>query len=195
MTSNPELLHRVQTTFLSKGFQKLTMEALAEGCGFTRRTLYNHFENKDDAFRAMFRQHNLELMERAFVTAKGVREAGGSVLDVLTALIDIRYGDTWRLIQPSPHALEIKATVFGICTDIMIELATAFQADLAAFIATLAAEGALRLKGDYSAAELAQMLTDAARGVNAVYPLLPLEHLTLQYRRIIRAILYGYLEA
>lgn len=195
MTPSPDLLNRVQTTFLSRGFQKLTMEALAEGCGFTRRTLYNYFENKDDAFRAMFRQHNLELIDRCFAAAHSVRETGGDVLDIFTAMIDIRYGDTWRLIQPSPHALEIKATVFRICTDIMIELATAFQADLAAFIDTLAAAGTLRLKGDYSAAELAQMLADAARGVNAVYPLLPLEHLTLQYRRITRAILYGYLEA
>ncbi|BEV12688.1 TetR/AcrR family transcriptional regulator; helix-turn-helix transcriptional regulator [Asticcacaulis sp. DW145] len=195
MTPGPELLNRVQTAFLSRGFQKLTMEALAEACGFTRRTLYNYFENKDAAFRAMFRQHNLELMHRAFEVARREQAAGAEVLDVFTALIDIRYGDTWRLIQPSPHALEIKGTVFRICTDIMIELATVFQSDLAAFIDTLTQAGALRLKGDYSAAELAQMLADAARGVNAVYPLLPLEHLTGQYRRITRAILYGYLDA
>jgi len=195
MTPGPDLLNRVQTAFLDRGFQKLTMEALAEACGCTRRTLYNYFSNKDAAFRAMFRHHSVHLMQAAFAAADREREAGGSVVDILSTLINIRYGDTWRLIQPSPHALEIKATVFRICTDIMVELAAAFQADLATFIEAIAQENGLRLKGDYTAGELAQMLSDAARGVNQVYPLQPLEHLSAQYRRITRAILYGYLDA
>ncbi|ESQ78801.1 TetR/AcrR family transcriptional regulator [Asticcacaulis sp. YBE204] len=194
MTPSAALLDRVQTAFLEHGYQNLSMVTLAEVCGFTRRSLYNYFSNKEEAFQAMFRQHNVDLIARAMNTGQYLRDDGASVLDILSAVLDVRYGDTWRLIQPSPHALEIKGTVFRLCTGIMIQLAVDFQARLAGLIEMLAAAGQLSLKRDYGAAELAQMLADAARGVNQVYPALPLDQLSGQYRRICRAILYGYLD-
>ncbi|MDC7682061.1 TetR/AcrR family transcriptional regulator [Asticcacaulis sp. BYS171W] len=193
MTPSSALLNRVQTAFLEHGYQNLSMVTLATMCGFTRRSLYNYFSNKEEAFQAMFRQHNLDLIERAMTMGDYLKRDGASVLDILSAVLDIRYGDTWRLIQPSPHALEIKGAVFRLCTPIMIQLASDFQAKLAGLIEGMAADGNLSLKRDYSAAELAQMLADAARGVNQVYPAMPLDQLSGQYRRICRAILYGYL--
>jgi len=73
-----------------------------------------------------------------------------------------------------------------------MELAERFQRDLERFVDELAGEGRLRLKPAFTSAQLAQMLTDAARGVNQIYPAGDVTQLSGQYRRITEAILYGY---
>ena len=192
MTPGRDLLARVTKAFLDRGYQHMTMVALSASCGFTRRSIYNYFANKDDAFRAMFRQYNLDSIDRAWKHVFELRRADASVLDIVTGLIDVRYGDTWRLLDTSPHGAEIKGTAFAICLDIMVELAVDFQRDVAHLIDELAAEGRLTLKPAFTAAQLAQMLTDAARGVNQVYPAADISGLSAQYRRTCEAILYGY---
>jgi len=192
MTPSPELLGRVTKAFLDRGYQHMTMVALSESCGFTRRSVYNYFANKEGAFRAMFRQYNLDSIDRAWAHVSDLRKSGASVLDVVTGLIDVRYGDTWRLLDKSPHGAEIKGTAFAVCLDIMIELATDFQRDVEHLIDEFAAEGRLTLKPPFTSAQLAQMLTDAARGVNQVYPAADVDGLHGQYRRTCEAILYGY---
>ena len=194
MTPSRELLHRVQKAFMDYGYQHMSMVALSQACGFTRRSLYNYFANKDEAFRAMFRQFNLDIMDRAWAHAEALRAEGASVLDIVSGLIDVRYGDLWRILQPSPHAAEIKGQAFVLCIDIMIELAQTFQANFERLLDEFVAEGRLRLKGGFSSAQLSQMLADAARGVNQVYPAAPIESLSRQYRQTCEAILYGYAE-
>ena len=192
ITPTPELLHRVTKAFMDRGYQHMTMVALSESCGFTRRSIYNYFANKDEAYRAMFRQYNAEILDRAWAHTADIRRSGGSVLDIFSGLLDVRYGDVWRLMQASPHAAEMKGTAFALCMDIMMELAQAFQGDVEQFINELAGEGRLRLKPAFSSAQLAQMLTDAARGVNQIYPAGDVTQLSNQYRRVTEAILYGY---
>jgi AcrR family transcriptional regulator len=192
MTPSLELLGRVTKAFMDRGYQHMTMVALSESCGFTRRSIYNYFANKDEAFRAMFRQYNLDSIDRAWTHVFELRKSDASVLDIVTGLIDVRYGDTWRLLATSPHGAEIKGTAFAICIDIMIELAVDFQRDVEHLIDELAAEGRLSMKPAFTAAQLSQMLTDAARGVNQVYPTADVSDLKAQYRRTCEAILYGY---
>ena len=195
MTPSRELLHRVQKAFMDYGYQHMSMVALSQACGFTRRSLYNYFANKDEAFRAMFRQSNLDIMERAWTHANALQEAGASVLDIVTGLIDIRYGDLWRLLQPSPHAAEIKGQAFALCIDIMVELARDFQADFERLIDEFVADGRLHLKTGFTSAQLVQMLADAARGINQVYPAASLDTLSDKYHQTCQAILYGFADS
>ncbi len=188
----PELLARITKAFIDRGYQHMTMVALSESCGFTRRSIYNYFANKDQAYRAMFRQYNLDVIDAAWRRATELRRGGSSVLDIISGLLDVRYGDTWRLLDPSPHAAELKGTSFAICLDIMMELAADFQRDVEHLIDEFAAEGRLTMKPPFTAAQLSQMLTDSARGVNQVYPAADVSTLSGQYRQICEAILYGY---
>ena len=192
MTPSPELLARVTKAFMDRGYQHMTMVALSESCGFTRRSIYNYFANKDEAFRAMFREYNRVILDQAWRHAADLRQSGLSVLDIISGLLDIRYGDVWRLLKASPHAAEIKGTAFALCLDIMMELAESFQRDLASLIDELVVEGRLTVKSTFTTEQLAQMLADAARGVNQIYPAADIEALSLQYRRTCEAILYGY---
>ena len=47
------ILRSARELFHKKGFYGATMEDIAEHSGFDRRTIYNHFKNKEDVFAAL----------------------------------------------------------------------------------------------------------------------------------------------
>jgi len=47
------ILRSARELFYKKGFYGTTMEDIAEHSGFDRRTIYNHFKNKEDVFAAL----------------------------------------------------------------------------------------------------------------------------------------------
>ncbi|HDP23868.1 MAG TPA: TetR/AcrR family transcriptional regulator [Deltaproteobacteria bacterium] len=56
MRSARELFHR-------KGFYSTTMEDIAQHSGFDRRTIYNHFKNKEDLFAALISSILTEILK------------------------------------------------------------------------------------------------------------------------------------
>src|ERR1700742_4253195 len=60
--------------FYSEGIRAVSVDAVAEKAGLTKRTLYYHFKSKDDlvaAYLAARDQPNLALFERWFIEAEG----------------------------------------------------------------------------------------------------------------------------
>ncbi|MGC9325574.1 MAG: TetR/AcrR family transcriptional regulator [Desulfomonilia bacterium] len=47
------ILRSARELFHKKGFYSTTMEDIAQHSGFDRRTIYNHFKNKEDVFAAL----------------------------------------------------------------------------------------------------------------------------------------------
>jgi len=69
--------------FYSEGIGRVSVDAVAERAGVTKRTFYYHFTSKDDLVAAYLEgrdQPNLELM------AKWFREAEGHVIDKVAAI-------------------------------------------------------------------------------------------------------------
>lgn len=185
------LFPRLQRAFLDLGYERPTMEELARACEVTRRTLYNHFGNKEGAFRAQLRWgHTIEIAA-GFAAGNRVLAQGGNALDAVVAIMDARYGVTRRNLESSPHAVEINYVAFRSFRDVMAESAAAFQDRLGEFLADLQQAGLLRLRPDVSPAELAQLLADGARGVNQTLPPQPALSLPERYRRMFAAILRG----
>jgi AcrR family transcriptional regulator len=48
------MLHAAKAVFLEVGFERASMDRIAEQAGTTKRTLYAHFANKDNLFLAVF---------------------------------------------------------------------------------------------------------------------------------------------
>ncbi len=46
MVTRTDLVTRLEQAFLGHGYERLTMTALADAIGLTRRTLYNQFSSK-----------------------------------------------------------------------------------------------------------------------------------------------------
>lgn len=185
------LLTRLRDAFFSVGYEAMTMLALAPLAGVSRRTLYNHFANKEDAFRFIMRCDGDMAIEASLKNAREHLADGMKPVDLFVTLMDDRYAGVRRRLAASRHALEINEKAFRIGRDIQIEHATTFQDEVAVLIGEMQKAGALTLKRGTSAADLAQMLCDGARGSNQTLPPIPIEQLPERYRKVIGAILYG----
>ncbi|WP_164738525.1 TetR/AcrR family transcriptional regulator [Aquabacter cavernae] len=182
---------QVSQAFLRHGYGKLTMVELAKECGFTRRALYYYFNSKEEAYRATVRHGNAQGIQLGFEAGERIRRDGGSAVEIISEIMNIRYGTTRRIVQSSPHTVELNAVAFMTSRDIMIEFAISFQDDLERLIISLAEDGLLRLTGALSPKQIAQALADGARGVNQALPPPPLADLSERYRLMCQTILFG----
>jgi AcrR family transcriptional regulator len=187
----PGLLQRVNQAFLDYGYSGLSMVTMAKACGFTQRALYYYFSNKEDAFRAMIHYRNEEAVDLGREAGKAMRANGGSALDIIAEVLDVRYGNTRRRVIRSPHTVELNAEAFKRCRDIMIQTAVAFQAELEALIIDLEQSRLLKLNGSFTAAQIAQGLADGGRAVNQALPPIAAEDFNERYRRMCEMVLYG----
>ena len=190
--SRPEnLAARLRQAFLDHGYEQMTMSGLAQLCGFSRRALYHHFSNKEEAFRYWLEFYGHELIAAGLAAGRAVMEAGGSAVDVMVETMNVRYGDARRRLSRSPHALEINDQAFRRARDIMINAAVDFQAKVADLLVELEARRLISLKSGVTPEVLAQSLCDGARGTNQALPPIPIDELHLRYRQMIEAILFG----
>jgi AcrR family transcriptional regulator len=194
MATDEILFERLRQGFLDFGYEQLTMGKLAQLCGLTRRGLYHHFSNKDEAFRFVLRLGNERSTQAGMAAGREALEAGRSVADVVGEIMDVRYGETRRKLAASPHALEINDQAFRRAGDTMMAAATVFQAQLTAFLAELQEKRRLALRDGITAEDLAQLLADGARGVNQARPPVAPEKLPERYRAMCRAILHGCID-
>ena len=188
------MLRKLQLAFFAHGYEQITMIGLAKAADMSRRSLYNYFSSKEEAFRACVRWSNAHDIALGQVAAAEAKEAGASALDILVAYADARYGVTRRELSASPHALEINDQAFRRCRDIMIDAAIAGQERLADILLDLQTAGLVRWRAGYSAAQLAQYCSDAARGVNQTLPPQPATSLHDRYRNMFGALLEGIAE-
>lgn len=193
MSPREGLALRLRQAFLDHGYEQLTMSGLAEVCGLTRRALYHHFSNKEEAFRFVMRHDGDTAIVAGMAAGRAKLDAGATALEVLTEIMDIRYAENRRKLSASPHALELNDKAFRLARDIMIEAAISFQTQLSGLIVEMIERRLLRLKST-TPDDLAQMLCDGARGSNQTLPPIPVGELPVRYRRIISAILYGVVE-
>jgi AcrR family transcriptional regulator len=189
-----KVVQRARDAFLREGYSRLTMTALADACGLTRRGLYKHFKSKEDLFRATLRLQNAEAFEAGDWAAKKALARGGTALIVILAWLDTRFGETRRAIARSPYGTEVNVMAFEIGSDVMLEVSKESNARVAELVDTLCARKMLRLRKGLTSAGVAQLLADGARGVNQQRPAIPVSQLAERYRNLANAILYGCAE-
>ena len=194
MAVSDELFEKLRQAFLGFGYEQATMSGLARACGLTRRALYHHFSNKEEAFRHVLTVANEVTIRAGMNAARRALDGGADAVEVLTVLMDTRYGEARRALAASPHALEINDQAFRRAGDVMNRMAAVFQEELSAFLEELSTGGKLRLKPGVDAAMLAQLLADGARGVNQARPPVAPERLVERYRAMNEAILFGAAE-
>ena len=194
MSAYEVLVSNITQSFLDHGYEAMTMSKLAKCCDITRRGLYHHFSSKEEAFRAMVYQNNARTRQDSIREGGRHFLAGSNVLDIVTAVLDVRYGDTRRKLARSPFALEVNDYAFRLCRPVMIEAAALFQADFAALLEQTIATGLLMLQPSISVETLVQLLCDGARGTNQSFLAPSPEEIAARYRGMSQAILYGCAE-
>ena len=74
MTTKDRILEAAAKLFYGEGVRAVSVDAIAEKAGVTKRTLYYHFRSKDDLIAAYLEgrdQPNLALFQRWFAEAEG----------------------------------------------------------------------------------------------------------------------------
>jgi AcrR family transcriptional regulator len=191
MALRDTLADSLRKAFHERGYEKLTMGEIADYCGFTRRALYHHFSNKEEAFRFSMRYDNERQMELGLATAREVMWTGADAVEIITQMLDVRYGDTRRWVMKSPHMLELNDQAFRRGRDVMIWAATEFQKQVAALLVEMEERGLFRIRAGITPEELAQIICDGARANNQALPPIPIEQLPNRYRAMTKALLYG----
>ena len=194
MVTRTELVSRLERAFLDHGYDQLTMIGLAKAVDVTRRTLYNYFSGKEEAFRFLIENVNQDAVEAGMAAGRASLAERRDPVAIFVTILDTRYGRARRRLATSPHAVEINDQAFRRCRDVMIASAIAFQAELAGLIAEMQVDGLLRLKPEVRPADLAQLIADGARGTNQSLPPIDPDKLYLRYGSMVHAILYGSTE-
>ena len=195
MALRDTLADSLRKAFYERGYEKLTMGEIADYCGFTRRALYHHFSNKEEAFRFTMRYDNERQVEKGLAAAREVMWTGADAVEVITQMLDVRYGDTRRLLMKSPFALELNDQAFRRGRDVMIWTATEFQKQVATLLVEMEERGLFRIRTGIAPEELAQIICDGARANNQALPPIPIELLPGRYRAMTKALLFGTVDA
>jgi AcrR family transcriptional regulator len=77
------ILRSARELFHKKGFYGTTMEDIAQHSGFDRRTIYNHFKNKEDVFAALISS----ILTNIDAVFNNISVEKGSPLDKLRELV------------------------------------------------------------------------------------------------------------
>ena len=195
MALRDTLAESLRKAFYERGYESLTMGEIAEYCGFTRRALYHHFSNKEEAFRFSMRYDNERLINKGLAAARELMWTGADAVDILTELLDIRYGETRRLVSASPFTVELNDHAYRRGRDVMIWAATEFQKQVADLLGEMVERELFTLKPGMTYEELAQIICDGARANNQALPPIPIEQIPARYRAMTRALLYGTVES
>jgi hypothetical protein len=108
----PDLLQRVTQAFLGHGYSGLSMVTMAEACGFMQRTAVLLFQQQGRRVRGVDSIPQRRRMELAREAGKAMLAKGGSALDIIAEILDVRQGGTRRRANRSPHMVELNAEVF-----------------------------------------------------------------------------------
>jgi AcrR family transcriptional regulator len=77
-TTRDRIITAAATLFYGEGIRAVSVDAVAEKAGVTKRTLYYHFDSKDDLITAYLEgrdQPNLALFQRWYAEAEGATDA------------------------------------------------------------------------------------------------------------------------
>jgi TetR/AcrR family transcriptional regulator len=89
--------------FTAYGYRRTALEDIAQAAGLSRASVYVHFRNKEDVFRALARQ----VHEQGLAAAEAAAAAGGPLADRLRALFTAKLTPVAALARSTPHAAEL----------------------------------------------------------------------------------------
>ncbi|MFD4661622.1 TetR/AcrR family transcriptional regulator [Kitasatospora sp. NPDC058444] len=159
-----EAITRAATTvFGREGYVRASMDAIAAEAGVSKRTVYNHFADKETLFLSVALQNSAELTER-------IRELMATYLDRVVELrqdlVDFAVRRARAVLSAGEHGAlgrAIRAEVANIPADVLeawLEAGPiASQRDLAQHFAALAERGLLAVEDADLAAEQFTLLT------------------------------------
>lgn len=108
-----EVLRTSQKLFLHHGFQKVTLADIAKEVGVSRPTLYQHFPNKQEIFRALIAEWQTDSLAKIEERLDRV----SPVAIQLKTAIDIWIIEPFEIIQSSPRVADFQDATFSFAEE------------------------------------------------------------------------------
>jgi len=172
------ILEAARTLFLREGYVRTSMDAIAAQAGVSKRTLYSHFADKDQLFRAVVEESTAEATRQLIAMADRHLGGTGDLEQRLNA-----FGRAWastdaesREHQSLVLLIVSEARHFPAIMQTWRELGPeAVHRALAAHLARLAEEGLLDIDdADEAARHFAALVTSPA-SLRSLFGAIPLE--------------------
>jgi AcrR family transcriptional regulator len=77
ISKREQLIRTAQKQFARNGFHAVGIDAILQGSGVARRTLYNHFRTKDELILAVLRYYDKNFRNRMMRVCRTLVSAGG----------------------------------------------------------------------------------------------------------------------
>jgi len=148
------LLEGALEQFNRHGFAKTAMADIAEAAGISRTSLYKHFSNKEDVFKALSERMNARVYND--VMAAFAAENGWE--DRLSSVINARVGWVYELLHASEFGRELINEKNRICGGVILAANDRFHALVAELIAG-------RVGDEGQAQQLASVLIQSVNGI------------------------------
>ena len=111
-----KILDGARRAFGMQGFNKTSMVEIAEEAGVSRASLYQHFNSKEEIFRASV----VAIHARSLRDAEAaLKKEDLSLGDRVYGMIDARIGYFARVLDKSPHGQELERTSVDLTRDII----------------------------------------------------------------------------
>ncbi len=158
------ILDAAYAAFARYGYRRTSMEQIARGTGASRASLYLHFANKEEIFRALCERVHGEALDAAEAALESEAPLASRLEDALVAKV----GRLLDVVADSPHGEEIVDESSRLCGDIVLASSERFQKRFATALAAAARAGEIHLSGaGLTAPSAAQLLRLAATGLKS----------------------------
>ena len=152
-----KVIEAAQGIFFRYGFRRVTMGDLAQAAGISRPALYLLFCNKEEVFEATLRAFSA----RTLGAVRAGLPAQAGVKEKLRFAFEVWAIQPFLMLMASPDAKELLDCSFPFAKGAIDQGCAAFEAELAAILAPLAAKAPPRWPAPV---QLARILTRAVHG-------------------------------
>jgi AcrR family transcriptional regulator len=131
------MLEAMAHAVAAKGYAATTVADVVGGAGVSRKTFYEHFQDKEDCFLAAFDAGVgvlVNAVERATLEARGewrdhIRAGVRAYLATLASVPDFARTFLIEVLAAGPHALERRAEVHGRFAELLKTLYESYRTD------------------------------------------------------------------
>lgn len=178
--------------FRRHGFRRSSIEQTAEAAGLTRQALYHHFKSKEALFSAVIARVNDDALAAGRAAAEAAEEAGGSLADIIAALVGARLRQLIASFDGSPYIDELFSEHLVQARDLYYRYAALFAAQAAATIEDICVKKRLTLVSDMTPSALTRCIELSINGAKSAYPSMqPADAFTREVDVIVRTLIAG----
>jgi AcrR family transcriptional regulator len=192
MSTRDRILEAAMVVFRRHGFRRSSIEQTAETAGLTRQALYHHFKSKEALFSAVIARVNDDAIAAGRAAAEAAEAAGGSLADIIAALVGARLNQFIASFDGSRYVDELFSEHLVQARDLYYRYGALHAAQATATIEDICRKKRLILAPDMTPSALTRCIELSINGAKSAYPSMqPADAFMREVDVIVRTLIAG----